>query len=209
MLQIDGVALPERAVRALQALADGVPDDELIAFAKERTELLRGLRPTRQNAPAIRDRLKAAIGRHKQLDAATAGLLAAHSLSQGFLVVLSIRAIAAALDDLAAYYGEGPVLAAALLDERPEVRAASLKRLAQSPEAASPAPDPAAAGERLRHTFHPFLERVSGLVSGTPHPRTPAPMPSSGGRPRRASGSPASRRSCARTPAGANGRRPR
>jgi len=57
-----------------------------------------------------------------------------------------------------------------------EVRAASLKRLAQSPDAASPAPDPAAAGESLRSQPETVAPAARARRARPLTPMPPIPM---------------------------------
>lgn len=176
MLQIDDKPVPPRIVKALQAIADAVPDEAVLELARHTMpELATGVRVIASNCPAMRTRLRAAIAAHRRLDPKIGALLTDWGLAREVTAVLSEEALRFGLRDFCAYFGEEPFMAALLLDARPAVRQLAHEHLGHHSEADPWAgADRAAAARALKEKFDPFLHRLADLETA---PSAPAPPP--------------------------------
>ncbi|MBN1675923.1 MAG: hypothetical protein JXR37_33070 [Kiritimatiellae bacterium] len=124
MPTIDGIKLPAELVKELRAMLAAAPPDLILSYAQTcKPGLLKGFRPNKHGAEAVRQKLTAGLGRMGEIDDDLLELLRGDSgLSADLTAKLSVEVLSDQVGHLAAICGMPRVLAALLVDERPEVR---------------------------------------------------------------------------------------
>ena len=152
---------------ALCRLLEDVPDAEVLRFAKTDQTLLTGARAVMAGVPVIRRNIRKVLRSRADLGPAYRDFLASNSLHQRLVTVLSVHALEVGVDALAIHFHGSHLLAALMLDDRPEVQKLGVARITAG-ALDKPAPtdeERAEAAERLAHDFRYFLEEVGGLLA--------------------------------------------
>jgi hypothetical protein len=159
----DGFAIPEALLRELAGIVDQVKNGPLLALVKLVPALGRGLRPTAASAKFIRKRLAALIADPGHLTDELRYFLAQEGFSGQLVVVLSARVLKECLPELLAIYGRERLLAALLVDSRPEVRQLAMDYCRGDDWQTRPLPDAQTATASLVEGLQPFLETIAPL----------------------------------------------
>ena len=164
MLELDQKPVPSPVLQAFQDSLDTLPAKPLLEFARTRPDLMKGLSPRPESAPALRTRLKALLAARRQPDPTLLDLLRESTLFSSLVMVLSETALAHGFPTFCAYFGEARFLAALLLDSRETIRTLAWSHLETHPAAdAFQGQSPETARATLESDFAPFLAHLADV----------------------------------------------
>ncbi len=178
MLEIDQKPVPEPILKAYLDTLDQVPVKLLLDFSRSRTDLMKGLTPRPDSAPALRTRLKAMLAARKQPDPELLDLIREAGLFGQFIVVLSEKALLHGFREFCAFFGEPAFLAGLLLDPRESVCGLAWDHIKSHPQVDA-FHDLSAETARLalETDFAPFLSRTASFQVKASEPAGPAADP--------------------------------
>jgi len=164
MPTIDDFDIPAAILTELRAVAALAKPGPLLALAKALPSLAAGVRLTAANARFIRQRLLPDTGRLRD---EVRDFLAMEGLNGQLVMVLSPTVLAQCLPLFLAIHGRERVLAALLVDNRPEVRQLAITYCQTDDWQSRPLPACEAAGLELAETLQPFLALFTPLLSAS------------------------------------------
>lgn len=162
------IPLPLR--QELAAMVEQTNSGQLLALAKHLPELGRGLRLTAANAKYIRQRLATRLLEQGELNTELRFFLAHEGLNGQLVMVLSQVVLAECLPELMAIHGRERLLAALLVDDRPEVRQLAAEYCRQQEWQDSPLPERDHAVADLAEKLEPFLAVMASLSGSASSP---------------------------------------
>lgn len=162
MPTIDDFDIPAALVAELRAIANRIKPGPLLALANAVPALAAGVRLTAANARFIRQRMLPDSGRLRD---EVRRLLAVEGLNGELVVVLSVTVLTEFLPQLLALYGRERVLAALLVDSRPEVRQLVKSYCRDEDWLSQPLPTQREAMTELSDSINPFLAKITPLLS--------------------------------------------
>jgi hypothetical protein len=122
MTKLREIELTAGIVEVFKKSITDASDTFVLDYAKYADKnLLRGIRPNKQNMPEIKRRLASKIGTGREITKRQLVVLAEYRPLE-FLEDFAIHTLDSELDNLCAVYGHDEVLASLLLDEREDVR---------------------------------------------------------------------------------------
>ncbi|MDP2106262.1 MAG: hypothetical protein Q8J76_09740, partial [Desulfobulbaceae bacterium] len=164
MLTIDDFDIPNTLLSELRAIADQIKGGQLLALAKAVPSLAVGVRLTAANTRFIRQRLLPDSGRLRD---EVRDLLAAEGLNWQLVMVFSVTVLTECLPLFLAIYGRERMLAALLVDSRPEVRQLAVSYCREEDWHSKPLFERDEAITALANIIQPFLRAMAPLMSGS------------------------------------------
>lgn len=162
MPTIDDFDIPAALLAELRLIVDQIKPGPLLILAKAVPALASGVRLTAGNARFIRQRLLPDSGR---LGDDVRDFLAAESLNGQLVMVLSITVLTECLPQLLAIFGRERMLAALVVDGRPEVRQLAVSYCREEDWQSKPLPERSEAISTLTEAIQPFLATLAPLLS--------------------------------------------
>ncbi len=168
MPSIDEFEIPAALLSELSGIVDQAKSAPLLALAKMVPALGRGFRLTAANVKFIRQRLAACLAEAGPVAGEVRDFLALEGLNGSLVMVLSEAVLMACFTELLAIYGRERLLAALLVDRRPQVRQLAAVYCQADDWQTRRLPDRQKALVTISETLQPFLDSIAATRDGSP-----------------------------------------
>lgn len=167
MSSIDDFEIPPALLQQLTTDVAQAKAGALLTLAKVVPSLGRGFRLTAANSKFIQQRLTTRLAESGALGDEIRNFLAQEGLNGQLVLVLSAIPLLACLPSLLAIFGRERLLAALLVDSRPEVRRIAVDYCQGDDWQTRPLPERQAAIALMSESLSPFLSAIAPLVDAS------------------------------------------
>ena len=164
MTKLRDVEISDEVVDVLRQFVMDADDEDILAYAQYGNNgLLKGLRPTKENAERIKNRFVKQLSAQKKVSKENAGFLRRHN-PYSFFDGLEEKTVLANLDALCATLGTPKVMAVLLLSDRPELIALAARIISGKHIVnVISAEDVKTFAARTFHEYLPFMFELRGI----------------------------------------------
>ncbi len=167
-MKIDDKEVDRKIVDFYLACLERMPEDELLAKAKDVPQATKGFRPKHADPKIVRQRLRPYFAQSGEYPVGFLDLLREATLQAKFLAVVDETVLIKAVNLFADYLGRAAFYAAMLLDKRDALRDKARELIAEWKGDEPTQNESEAAARKLTNLFNPFLLQVLELTANMP-----------------------------------------